>query len=290
MIGFFNVDKPEGVSSAKIVAMIKRASGCKAGHMGTLDPMASGVLVVGIGNAVRLFDLLQRGTKSYRATFTFGIGTDTLDTTGTVTETGRVPSRQEIADSLHLHTGKIMQMPPKYSAKNINGERAYALSRKNAEFDLKPSLVNISRLELTGCSGAEYEFLIECSSGTYIRSIGRDIAAGLSTCAAMSVLRRTACGNFTIENAVKPEAVIGSVADTLTPVSFVLNNYERVDLDIETGRKLLSGQKPVIDRIPKEPFAIYCGDKLLGMSYGGSLSTDVFLAKNTDVLSESVKI
>lgn len=290
MIGFFNVDKPEGVSSAKVVAMIKRASGCKAGHMGTLDPMASGVLVVGVGNAVRLFDLLLRGTKSYRATFTFGIGTDTLDTTGIVTETGRVPSEQEITGSLHLHTGKVMQIPPKYSAKNVNGERAYALSRKNTDFDLAPSPVTISRLQLIGCNGPEYEFIIECSSGTYIRSICRDIAEGLGTCAAMSALRRTACGGFTIANAVKPEAIQDSISDNLIPVSFVLNSYGRVDLDIETGRKLLCGQRPQYEPLPDGPFAIYCGGILLGISYGGSLNTDVFLARDTNVLSECAKV
>ncbi|MDE6373242.1 MAG: tRNA pseudouridine(55) synthase TruB, partial [Clostridia bacterium] len=172
MTGFVNVNKAAGGSSTKEVAIIKRLTHTPCGHMGTLDPMADGVLPVAIGNAARLFDYFLTKEKTYIATFIFGEDYDTLDTTGAVTAGGgRIPSAAEIAAVIPKLTGEVMQIPPKYSAKNVNGRRGYELARRGVEFDLPPKKVvikSIKLLEAVGNNG--YGFEIICGGGTYIRS------------------------------------------------------------------------------------------------------------------------
>lgn len=205
MNGFINIDKAAGVSSAREVAIVKRLSHTPCGHMGTLDPMASGVLPVAIGNAARLFDYFLSKRKKYLATFRFGVDYDTLDTTGNlISEGARVPQRGEIEAILPTLVGEIDQVPPKYSAKCVNGKRGYMLARSGQDFTLPPKRVNIYALRLVSFDGAsDYSFEIECGGGAYVRSIARDMASALGTVAAMSALVRTASGPFLIENSVK---------------------------------------------------------------------------------------
>lgn len=201
--GFFNVDKPSGVVSSVVVNKIKWLSGVPCGHMGTLDPLASGVLPVGIGNATRLFDYFLEKEKVYEAEFTFGVSSDTLDSTGTLSYGGRVPSAKEIADTLPTLLGEVLQMPPKYSAKNVNGRRGYELARAGIDFTLQPKKVRIYDMELISQPQENvFGVKIRCGGGTYIRSIGRDLAEALGTNAVMSALRRTQSGVFTAENAL----------------------------------------------------------------------------------------
>lgn len=201
--GFLNVDKPSGVVSSVVVNKIKWLSGVPCGHMGTLDPLASGVLPVGIGNATRLFDYFLEKEKVYEAEFTFGVSSDTLDSTGTLSYGGRVPSAKEIADTLPTLLGEVLQMPPKYSAKNVNGRRGYELARAGIDFTLQPKKVRIYDMELISQPQENvFGVKIRCGGGTYIRSIGRDLAEALGTNAVMSALRRTQSGVFTAENAL----------------------------------------------------------------------------------------
>ena len=201
--GFFNVDKPSGIVSSTVVNKLKWLSGLPCGHMGTLDPLASGVLPVGAGNATRLFDYFLEKEKEYIAEFTFGVDSDTLDSTGTLICGGHVPSEHEIADVLPTMIGEIMQMPPKYSAKNVNGKRGYELARAGIEFELAPKKIVIHGMELLGqVNKNTFRVKIRCGGGTYIRSIGRDLAETLGTHAVMSALRRTQSGVFTEENAI----------------------------------------------------------------------------------------
>ena len=206
--GFFNVDKPSGIVSSTVVNKLKRLSGLPCGHMGTLDPLASGVLPVGAGNATRLFDYFLEKEKEYVAEFTFGVDSDTLDSTGTLIYGGHVPNEREIADVLPTMVGEIMQMPPKYSAKNVNGKRGYELARAGIEFALEPKKIVIHSLELLKrVSENTFCVRIRCGGGTYIRSIGRDLAESLGTHAVMSALRRTKSGVFTVGDAI-PFSVI----------------------------------------------------------------------------------
>lgn len=207
MTGFININKSVGVSSAKVVAAVKRLTGCPCGHMGTLDPLASGVLPVAIGNATRLFEYFLQKKKVYVATFRFGIETDTLDTEGEVIKSGgRIPSEEEILSVLPSLCGEILQTPPNYSAKNINGVKGYVLARRGVEFTIPPKKVCIDGIKLLGkVSDDGYSFEIACGAGTYIRAIARDMGKALSTCAVMSALKRTVSGVFRIEDSVKCE-------------------------------------------------------------------------------------
>lgn len=202
--GFFNVDKPSGITSSTVVNKCKWLTATPCGHMGTLDPLASGVLPVGVGNATRLFDYFLEKEKEYIAEFTFGVSSDTLDSTGEIEFGGRIPSEAEIASVLPSLIGEIEQIPPKYSAKNVNGRRGYELARAGVEFELPAKRVKIFGVELLGKGEREnsFAFKIKCGGGTYIRSIARDMAFALDTNAVMSALKRTKSGVFEIENAI----------------------------------------------------------------------------------------
>ena len=202
--GFFNVDKPSGLPSSTVVKKCKWLTATPCGHMGTLDPLASGVLPVGVGNATRLFDYFLEKEKEYIAEFTFGVSSDTLDSTGELTLGGRVPSEREIVTALPSLVGEIDQIPPRFSAKNVNGRRGYELARAGVEFELPAKRVKIFAVELIGKSKTEnsYQFKIKCGGGTYIRSIARDLALALETNAVMSALLRTKSGVFELGSAI----------------------------------------------------------------------------------------
>lgn len=203
--GFFNVDKPSGLTSGTVVNKCKWLSGVPCGHMGTLDPLASGVLPVGVGNATRLFDYFLEKDKEYIAEFTFGVTSDTLDSTGELVHGGHVPSESEIKSVLNRFCGEVDQVPPKYSAKNVNGRRGYDLARAGVEFELPAKRVRIDSVELLERVEEKedtFRFKIRCGGGTYIRSLARDIAAVIGTQAVMSALKRTQSGVFTLSNAI----------------------------------------------------------------------------------------
>lgn len=224
MTGFLNIAKEEGVSSAFVTNRLKRLSRTPCGHMGTLDPLASGVLPVGVGNATRLFDYFSGKTKVYIARFRFGATTDTLDREGEVIVGGSIPTQQEICVALPSLTGELMQVPPKYSAKSVNGKRGYELARAGSDFTLSPKKVTVSRFELLEQTAPdEFAFQITCGGGTYIRSLARDLAELLGTQGYMTALQRTQSGVFTIETAVplsqlSPE----NLGDYLIPTERVL--------------------------------------------------------------------
>ena len=243
MTGFINVNKAAGASSAREVAIIKRLTRVPCGHMGTLDPMADGVLPIAVGNAARLFDYFLKKEKTYVATFRFGEHFDTLDTTGSVVQSGgRIPSVEEIEEVIPSLVGEVMQIPPRYSAKNVNGKRGYQLAREGVDFELPPKKVTINSIKLLRQEDEKcFSFEITCGGGTYIRSIARDMAEQLSTYAAMSALTRTKSGIFTIENAVVSSSLTeNNVYDYLIPCDSVLP-FESFHPEGVTAKKLLNG-------------------------------------------------
>ncbi len=252
--GFFNVDKPSGTLSSTVVNKLKWLSGVPCGHMGTLDPLASGVLPVGVGNAARLFNYFLEKEKEYIAEFTFGVDSDTLDSTGSLVRGGHVPNESEIESVLPTFFGDIMQVPPKYSAKNVNGRRGYELARAGVEFELEAKQVHIYGMELLGKvenSDDTYRIKIRCGGGTYIRSLARDIAAALGTKAVMSALRRTQSGVFTVEKAIpfsllERDPSVEELESYLIPTESVLP-FAALTLDEEGERKLLQGQQVCVD-------------------------------------------
>lgn len=243
MTGFIVVDKVAGVSSAREVNIIKKLTGTPCGHMGTLDPMASGVLPVAIGNAARLFDYFLDKRKKYTATFVFGKDSDTLDTTGNIFyEGGRVPCEDEILRVIPDLCGEVMQVPPNYSAKNVNGKRGYQLARENVVFTLPPKKVNVYAIRLLGKAGDDgYRFEIECGGGTYIRSIARDMGKMLDTCAIMSALVRNESGCFRLQDAVGTISLNKeNISDYIIPTESVLP-YESIYPDEAEAKKLFNG-------------------------------------------------
>ena len=244
MKGFINLIKPSGMSSAYAVGAVKKKFNMPCGHMGTLDPMASGVLPVGIGKASRLFQYLLDKEKIYLARFKFGVLTDTLDITGVETLTTRkIPSISEINAILPKFIGEIEQVPPKYSAKCIDGKRGYELARKGVEFELAPKKVCILDAKVLGqVSENEFDFTFKCKGGTYIRSLARDIATEVGSLGIMSALDRTACGIFNYENGVTVEELkkAENIEKYIIPAENTVN-FEKLVLSNKQAEKILNG-------------------------------------------------
>ncbi len=224
MTGFLNIDKREGDTSTYVVNRIKGLVKCPCGHMGTLDPLAFGVLPVGIGNAARLFDYFLGKTKTYLARFRFGVTTVSLDRESPLIFGGSVPKAEEIRAVLPRFVGEIEQVPPAFSAKFVEGKRSYELARKGQEIPLMPKKVTIERLELLEQTAPdEFSFEIVCGGGTYIRSLARDLSEALGTKGFMSALERTKSGVFTKETAVPLERLTReNFKDFLIPTEEVL--------------------------------------------------------------------
>ena len=203
--GLFCVAKPAGVTSRAVVDEVSRLTRARrVGHAGTLDPLATGVLLVCLGPATRLVPLAQSLRKHYLARFELGKTSDTDDCTGEVTVVDRapLPTRAELERLLPRYTGVISQVPPQYSAIKLGGRRAYDLARQGEEAPLEPRPVEVHALRLRSFESPSFELEIECGSGTYVRSIGRDLGRELGCGALMTSLERTAIGHFTLDRAV----------------------------------------------------------------------------------------
>ena len=189
--GWVVVDKPVGPTSTQVVAMVRRLYNAqKAGHAGTLDPLASGILPVALGEATKTVPFILDATKGYRFTIRFGVATTTDDAEGTATSTSPVrPSAADIEAMLPRFTGPIEQVPPAFSAIKVDGERAYDLARAGEAVELKPRPVTIHWARLTGCPDGDHaELEISCSKGTYVRSLARDLALALGTVVTSTVI------------------------------------------------------------------------------------------------------
>lgn len=242
--GVIPINKPAGWTSFDVVNKVKHLLKFKkVGHLGTLDPMATGVLLVTVGKATKLFNLMQEKQKSYIATFKFGVLTDTLDATGKeIDRSSNIPTQQEIAAVIKQFKGKIMQIPPKYSAKSINGERAYKLARQNKEFSLPAKEVEIYDLQIVTYNKGVLKLNIVCGSGTYIRALGRDIALSLNTFACMTELVRTTVDKFKLDSCVSINSLTSeNIANYILPIKEILN-YSILNLPKDKQDKLLNGQ------------------------------------------------
>lgn len=244
MKGFINLIKPTGMSSARAVSAVKRAFKVPCGHMGTLDPMAKGILPVGISKTSRLFPFLLSKTKTYVAEFTFGYSTDTLDVTGAKTsETSFIPSLEEVKLAASSFVGDIMQMPPKISAKCVGGKRGYQLARKGVDFELEPKKVTVRSIDVKGeKEKGVFELEIVCGGGTYVRSLCRDIAEKCGSLAVMSALDRTESGCFNYGNGVSFDEFVSSPEPEkfLIPADYAVN-FEKLVLEETAAKKILNG-------------------------------------------------
>lgn len=280
MNGLVNLNKPSGISSAAAVARVKHILGEKTvGHMGTLDPMAEGVLAIGVGKAARLFDYFCGKDKTYVAKFRFGAETDTLDALGTVTATtADIPSIDAVSNAMQSLVGRIEQVPPAYSAKHIDGKRAYALARSGAAVEPKPVEVEIYGAELV-CQPRmdEVVFKIDCSSGTYIRSICRDVGRMCGSLATLTFLRRTRSGTFRIEHSVTLENLEAVRGAAIIPTERVID-LPRYDVPSELEGDLKNGRRVPFDRDGR--YKVYCLDRFygIGAAVNGALKIVTYLA------------
>ena len=254
--GWVVLDKPVGLGSTQAVGKVRRLFDAqKAGHGGTLDPLASGVLPIALGEATKTVPFVMDGRKEYRFTLRFGEARSTEDAEGEVTATSEVrPDDAAIAAALGAFTGEIEQTPPAFSALKIDGKRAYDLARAGETVELKPRQVLIERLELTGRPDRDHaDFVVRCGKGTYIRSLGRDLALALGTVGHLSMLRRTAAGPFREEGSIslsKLEALghIRALLGALAPVATALDDIPALAMTEAQADKLRQGQPVVLTR------------------------------------------
>jgi len=248
MFGILNLNKPIGWTSRDAVNRVQRlVRPAKAGHAGTLDPLATGVLVVCLGPATRLISHIQAMPKVYQATFLLGRTSDSDDIETEVRELASPPqpSREEIEFKLPDFLGEIQQRPPVYSALKVNGQRAYKLAREGQQVQLEPRPVEIHELRVTGYDYPELKINLRCGSGTYVRSLGRDLAEALGTAAVMSALTRTAIGDFHSAEGLDADCLTEeTIASHLQPASSVVGHLPRVTLspdqlvEIRHGRRI----------------------------------------------------
>ena len=249
MRGILLVNKRQGWTSFDVVNFCKRVFNTReVGHLGTLDPMATGVLAITVGSATKLFDMFLNKSKAYVAEFAFGYSTDTLDAEGEVeSKSGTIPTLEQILEVIPMFLGEIEQMPPKYSAKKINGKKAYDLARAGEDFELKPNKVTINSLKIIDYTNGILKLEIECGAGTYIRSLGRDIAFKLNTLATMTSLVRTKLSNWNIEDSIDIKDNSSEfIQSKLLPIDSVFDNLNTLD-NVDIVGRLLNGQTVITD-------------------------------------------
>lgn len=249
--GFLLVDKSGGWTSHDVVAKVRGLAGIrKVGHAGTLDPMATGLLVLGLGRATRLLRFIQDAAKEYVATARFGIATDTLDADGVETEREAMAiDRADLTSALPEFTGAIDQIPPMVSAIKIGGRKLYELAREGAEVARPARPVTIHELELLGFEPGEHpavEFRVRCSSGTYVRTLADDIARSLGGRAHLTALRRTAVGSLMIGDAAPLDVYIADpdrLPSDLLGLAAGLSDLPRVSVNDAIAARVANGAK-----------------------------------------------
>lgn len=248
--GWFIVDKPSGITSTSVVNEVRRlANAAKAGHGGTLDPLATGILPVALGEATKTMRYIVDSRKTYQFTLRWGIGTDSDDSDGEAVETadGR-PKTAEIAAALPRFIGEIEQIPPRYSAIKVDGQRAYDRARDGEDFELKARTILIEDFSLSGQPDADHAvFDVVCGPGAYMRGLARDIARALGTVGHITALRRTRVGPFREEDAISLDALrtfgdSAAVLQHMLPVETALDDIPALALTDSEARRLRSGQ------------------------------------------------
>lgn len=270
--GWVNLDKPLGMTSTQAVGKIRRLYNAqKAGHAGTLDPLATGILPIALGEATKTVPFVQDRSKTYSFTITWGEQRDTDDAEGNIIATSdHRPAEDNIKALLPQYTGEIEQIPPQFSAIKVDGERAYDRARAGESTELKPRTVTIETLELIETTSDTAHLRMTCGKGTYVRSLARDMAADLGTCGYISLLRRERVGPFTLENAISLEKLeeMSDIAapsgqsqekplEALLSLQVALDDIPALPLKEEEMTKLRNGQnlaliaRPDFERLNK---------------------------------------
>jgi len=251
--GWIALDKPVGLGSTPAVSRVRRAFNAqKAGHAGTLDPLAGGVLPIALGEATKTVSFLMEAEKSYRFTIAWGETTASYDREGaTIASSDVRPHPGAVADLLKSFVGEVDQIPPSYSAIKVDGARAYDLAREGVELDLAPRRVVIHRASVTEAVDQDHvEIEIDCGKGTYVRALARDLAAGLGACGHVSVLTRTRVGPFQLDRAIALEKLetmchTHAGSEVLLPVETALDDIPALAVTNEDAFKLSQG-RPIV--------------------------------------------
>lgn len=282
--GMLNVSKPRGKTSFEVVGLLRKVLGVKkVGHTGTLDPIASGVLLLAVGRATRLLDYLMDLPKSYIAWMRLGVTTDTLDSTGQVVEVKEVPefSNDDVEEVIGQLRGTIMQVPPVFSAIKRNGKKLYVLARKGVQVETEPREIKIHSLELQSLSRTTIRLGIECSKGTYIRSLCADIGDKLGCGAHVYRLQRTSIGDWHAANALPYSRIFAlsrhEIAEMLEPVERMLPNFATGEVSPLAEHYALNGLSIDIDQI-RHSGELCIGDPIVLRTWRGKL-IGVFRAK-----------
>ncbi|CAL7962113.1 tRNA pseudouridine synthase B [Alphaproteobacteria bacterium] len=282
--GWLLLDKPIGMTSAQALNGLKRIiqpTKGKVGHAGTLDPFASGLLLVAVGQATKLMEYAVLQDKHYEFVISWGENRDTEDITGkTVATTDNVPSIYDISRALPKFLGAIKQKPHKYSAIKVNGVRAYLLARQNVNLELSERTVHAYDLKVLSHNNRETTFFLHCSKGFYVRSLARDLALELSTCGYVSYLRRKKIAKFSVDDAVTIDYIrdidAGSNQDSkikiaelvrhLLPIHVVLDDIQVLQISVNDEIKLRNGQQvPAVCGVVSAKVAAFCGGRLVAI-------------------------
>ncbi|MDG2242593.1 MAG: tRNA pseudouridine(55) synthase TruB [Rhodospirillaceae bacterium] len=283
--GWLALDKPHGLTSTQALGKARRLmDAAKAGHGGTLDPLATGILPIAFGDATKTVSFAMDSQKTYHFDVIWGAATTTDDLEGEVTETSDVrPTPECINSELARFIGQVEQIPPQYSAIKVNGQRAYDLARDNQKVDLKPRTVRIDRFEYidSDLGPDQATFEVDCGKGTYIRALVRDLAISLGTFGHIAALRRVRCGPFDEKMAIsldKLEALGHKAAGSgvLLPVETVLDDIPALALTEEEARRMSHGQSvslfavanrtPISGLTPGAAVQAVCGDRLIALA------------------------
>lgn len=243
MDGVINLWKPSGITSHDAVYKVRRAlHERRVGHTGTLDPMAEGVLPICVGKATKIADYIAASRKTYLATMLLGKETDTQDITGNVTgECEKHITKEQLADAVGAFVGEIEQIPPMYSAVHHNGKRLYELARSGIVVERKPRKVTIYNINIVETDGDSVKLLVECSKGTYIRTLCHDIGKRMGSCACMSELCRTQSGIFTADESITLETLMAEGEKHLIPPDRFFKDLPKISVSEKDEWRIRNG-------------------------------------------------
>lgn len=285
MNGWLLIDKPGGITSRDVVNQVQKwfPRRTKLGHTGTLDPLATGLLVLAVGAATRLAEAVQEQGKCYESLFRLGATSDTDDADGTVTPFAEANPLEEsvIRQALTAFQGEVMQVPPGYSAILVQGQRAYDLARAGEIPELKPRPIQIYGMEWLSYTWPDLFLRISCGKGTYIRSIARDLGQALRCGGYVQTLRRTRVGGFRVEDALPISATREDAQARLLTIDAALTEWPAIELNEQDARRFLQGQALATPQSPTERLRVY------GPHFLGTARIEAGLIKPTRVLNSS---
>ena len=288
--GILNVLKPPGMTSHDVIGYLRRVLQTKKiGHTGTLDPDAAGVLPVFIGSATRLLEYSGEETKSYRVELRFGIKTDTADDSGNAIETSTVyrPSSKELETVLSKFTGSLMQIPPMYSAVRHDGKKLYQLARAGLTIEREPRPIAIYKLDIVYQEDDYLVLDVECSKGTFIRTLCEDIAAALGMCGTVSFLLRTRSGKFTVSEAKTLEEIAESPIEHILPVEFAVEHFPELKLTDKQALRISQGVVTSISGVAEGKYRLktLAGSFIgIGTANNGMVKADKVIYPFTQIL------